>query len=467
MKKSILFFAMSLFVITGAVAQSSITVCGTRFNVECNEEDMTAKIVDHKYRIDDREFPVYATNRKIKYPKGDGVLEIPESIVVNGKMYYVTAIGRAAFAGFKNIKVVKLPAGVEKIEAYAFFRSSIEEIVIPASVEIVEDRAFGQCGKLKDLVFEGNDIMLGSALYDESLNINVRYMETGGNDMAQNSIKEERRKKSEKAKETFVVGTSDVDTDIPHVSTKNDETFAIIFANEKYDTEANVEYAINDGEMFRNYCLRTLGIPEENIHFRKNATLNHIKNEIAWIEKVAQAYDGEAKFIIYYAGHGIPDENTRAAYLLPTDGSGTNTATGYSLDEMYSKLGNTNAKNVTVFLDACFSGAVRGDGMLASARGVAVKVKKNSVTTGNLVVFSAAQGDETAYPYNEKGHGMFTYFLLKKLQESKGEVTYGELAKYIKEQVSRRAIVINEKSQTPTVIPSSSMGEGWKKMKLK
>ncbi len=467
MKKSILFFAMSLFVIAGAVAQSSITICGTRFNVECNEEDMTAKIVDHKYRIDDREFPVYATNRKIKYPKGDGVLEIPESIVVNGKMYYVTAIGRAAFAGFKNMKIVKLPAGIEKIEAYAFFRSSIEKIVIPASVEIVEDRAFGQCGKLKDLVFEGNDIMLGSGLYDESLNINVRYMETGGNDMAQNSIKEERRKKSEKAKETFVVGTSDVDTDIPHISTKNDETFAIIFANEKYDTEANVEYAINDGEMFRNYCLRTLGIPEENIHFRKNATLNHIKNEIAWIEKVAQAYDGEAKFIIYYAGHGIPDENTRAAYLLPTDGSGTNTATGYSLDEMYSKLGNTNAKNVTVFLDACFSGAVRGDGMLASARGVAVKVKKNSVTTGNLVVFSAAQGDETAYPYNEKGHGMFTYFLLKKLQESKGEVTYGELAKYIKEQVSRRAIVINEKSQTPTVIPSSSMGENWKKMKLK
>lgn len=466
MKKSILFFAMSLFVIAGAVAQSSFTICGTRFNVECNDQEMTAKIVDHNYRIDDREFPVYATKRKIKYPKGDGVLEIPERIVVNGKMYYVTAIGRAAFAGFKNIKVVKLPAGVEKIEAYAFFRSSIKEIVIPASVEIVEERAFGHCGKLKDLVFESKDILLGSGLYDESRFVNVRYIESG-NDMAQNSIKDERRKKSEKAKEQFVMGASDVDTDIPNASVRNEETFAIIIANEKYDTEANVEYAINDGEMFRNYCLRTLGIPEENIHFRKNATLNNIKGEIEWIEKVAQIYEGAAKFIIYYAGHGIPDENTKAAYLLPTDGSGTNTATGYSLDEMYSKLGNTNAKNVTVFLDACFSGAVRGDGMLASARGVAVKVKKNSVTTGNLVVFSAAQGDETAYPYNEKGHGMFTYFLLKKLQESKGEVTYGELAKYIKEQVSRRAIVINEKSQTPTVIPSSSMGEGWKKMKLK
>ena len=64
MKKIILFFAMSLFVIAGAVAQSSITICGTRFNVECNNQEMTAKIVDHKYRIDDREFPVYATNMR-------------------------------------------------------------------------------------------------------------------------------------------------------------------------------------------------------------------------------------------------------------------------------------------------------------------------------------------------------------------------------------------------------------------
>jgi hypothetical protein len=35
---------------------------------------------------------------------------------------------------------------------------------------------------------------------------------------------------------------------------------------------------------------------------------------------------------------------------------------------------------------------------------------------GNMVVFSAAQGDETAYPNNDEKHGMFTYFLLKKLQ---------------------------------------------------
>ena len=84
------------------------------------------------------------------------------------------------------------------------------------------------------------------------------------------------------------------------------------------------------------------------------------------------------------------------------------------------------AESVTVFLDACFSGTKRESGMLASARGVAIKVR-DEVPQGKLVVFTAAQGDETAYQYAEKGHGMFTYFLLKKLQESKGDVTLGEL----------------------------------------
>ena len=69
--------------------------------------------------------------------------------------------------------------------------------------------------------------------------------------------------------------------------------------------------------------------------------------------------------------------------------------------------------------------------MLATARGVAIKPKA-STPGGNVIVFSAATGDETAYPYDEKGHGLFTYFLLKKLQENKGNVTLGELSAYLR-----------------------------------
>ena len=81
-------------------------------------------------------------------------------------------------------------------------------------------------------------------------------------------------------------------------------------------------------------------------------------------------------------------------------------------------------------------------------------------------MFTAAQGDETAYQYAEKGHGMFTYFLLKKLQESKGSVTLGELGDYITNEVKRESLLNNNKIQTPAVIPATGM-TGWREQKLK
>lgn len=84
-----------------------------------------------------------------------------------------------------------------------------------------------------------------------------------------------------------------------------------------------------------------------------------------------------------------------------------------------------------------------------------------------MIVFSAAQGDETAHQYNKKKHGMFTYFLLKKLQETKGEVSLEELATYIKEQVQKSSIKENGKIQTPTIQVSPYMQSSIKGISLK
>ena len=167
----------------------------------------------------------------------------------------------------------------------------------------------------------------------------------------------------------------------------------------------------------------------------------------------------------YYAGHGLPAENQQDAYLLPVDGYGAD-GTGYSVNELYNELGGLNAKSVVVLLDACFSGAKRDGGMIASARGVAIKAKQTA-PKGNMVVLSAAQGDETAYPYKEQGHGLFTYYLLKKLNETKGDVTLGELADYITSNVKKTSVVENGKLQTPTVVPSANIANSWRNMKLR
>ncbi len=259
---------------------------------------------------------------------------------------------------------------------------------------------------------------------------------------------------------------ADVDVNLPITNTSNENTFAVIIANEHYQDVAAVPYAGNDGTIFAEYCKQSLGLPATNIHLVKDATLNNMKREINWLKQVSDAYKGTAKIIVYYAGHGIPNEATKDAYLLPVDGFGTDITTGYSLQALYTTLGELQAKSIMVFLDACFSGSMRDGRMMASARGIAIKAK-NSTPKGNMVVFSAASGDETAYPYKEKQHGLFTYYILKKLQSSKGNITLGDLQSYVRDGVAKRSIVVNGKSQTPTIAPSANIGEDWKSWTLR
>jgi hypothetical protein len=266
---------------------------------------------------------------------------------------------------------------------------------------------------------------------------------------------------------TFV-GTSaisGVDVDIPPSGLKNNNVFVVIVANENYRRETKVDFALNDGKIFKQYCEKTLGIPSDNIHLTENASLGDIIAERDWLSNNLKAYKGDAKAIFYYAGHGIPGGQNQPAYLLPVDGSSENLLSALMLDDLYSSLTQNPNKGVTVFLDACFSGSTRDAGMLASARGTKLKPRESTLP-GNMVVFSAASGDETAWPYKDMQHGMFTYYLLKKLQETKGEVNYKALADYINDNVYKTAIKLNNKPQTPTTKAGTEV-IGWENWKLK
>ncbi len=251
-----------------------------------------------------------------------------------------------------------------------------------------------------------------------------------------------------------VCAQSSVDTKIAVNDAKDENTFVVIISNEDYKHEEPVPFAKNDGEVFKIYCQKTLGIPESNISFVPNATLNEMSYELDHLAEVLNAYDGTARAIIYYTGHGMPDEDSKDAYLLPVDGYSQKPTSGMSTKELYTRLGSMNSKSIMVFLDACFSGARRDGKMLASSRGVALKVNSDPVGD-NTVVFSAAQGNETAYPYQSQQHGMFTYYVLDKMQQSGGCTTLGELSDYVTTNVKRRSVVENKKSQTPSVMASS------------
>lgn len=256
-----------------------------------------------------------------------------------------------------------------------------------------------------------------------------------------------------------------IDKNIPQTASLQSNTFVIAIGNENYNLVPKVAFANNDMNIFAQYCQKTLGIPMQNIRKYKDATFGSMLSALNYIKEIANAYNGDMNVIFYYAGHGIPNEKDQTAYLLPTDADGKSTEVCFPLARLYKELGELNAKSVIVFMDACFSGAQRGNGMLASARGVAIKAKEQK-PMGKLIVLTASSGEETAYPYNEKAHGLFTYFLLKKLNETKGKCSLGELSEYITTNVRRQSIVINRKPQTPAIIFSDSVKDEWMNYKL-
>lgn len=270
---------------------------------------------------------------------------------------------------------------------------------------------------------------------------------------------------AKKANSQLEVVDNALDINIPETNEENKKTFAVIIGNENYERVTKVQYALNDAKVFASYCRKTLGLPKDNIRIYRDATYGTMLSALDDIKSIASAFEGDLNVIFYYAGHGVPSESDKTAYLLPVDASGQHTEVCLSTKRLYDTLDGLHAKRVLVFMDACFSGAQRGEGMLASARGVALKVKQDA-PKGNMVVFSAATGDETAYPYKEKGHGLFTYYLLKKLQDTKGDVTLGELSDYVNKEVRRQSVVINHKSQSPTVVPAAGMSD-WTSIKLK
>lgn len=271
-------------------------------------------------------------------------------------------------------------------------------------------------------------------------------------------------KAGERPEQTAFV--SDVDVDIPENPTDNHRTFVVVFANGHYRREKDSEYSLRDGEIFARYCHKTLGIPQDNIRFVPDATLNDMRYELMWLKNAVADYGGNAEIIVYYSGHGMSDPRTGAACLLPSDGYGQDLGSGLGLDELCDALSLYRSRSTLLILDASFAGVAR-DGSTLNTNLHGRLSPRACVPSGKMMVFTAAENGETAYVCREKGHGMMTYFLLKKLQQTRGEVTLGELSRYVAREVRERTWVDWKDHQTPRALVAITLSHVWKPIRLR
>lgn len=85
-----------------------------------------------------------------------------------------------------------------------------------------------------------------------------------------------------------------------------------------------------------------------------------------------------------------------------------------------------------------------------------------SAIPSNIAVLSAASGEQISSTYEEKGHGLFTYFMLKGLKgegdtNGDGKIETVELFEYIRPQVERIARKVYNNEQAPQLIAPNEL----------
>ena len=252
---------------------------------------------------------------------------------------------------------------------------------------------------------------------------------------------------------------SDIDELPAQQARKNSHAYAIVVGIEQYRQKLpKADYATQDAKLVAEYLTQTLGYQAENVVLLTNERA--LQSDFTkYFEKwLPNNVEPDSTVFVYYSGHGAPNPKTGDAYLVPYDGDPAFiNETGYSLKRMYAALGKLPAKEIIVALDSCFSGAGGRSVIAKGSRPLVMNLQSNVVLPKNMTVLSASAGDQTSSTYDEKGHGLFTYFMLKGIRNEDvvmpdGSIKMDDLFGYIKPQVERIARKQYNNEQTPQLI---------------
>ena len=83
-----------------------------------------------------------------------------------------------------------------------------------------------------------------------------------------------------------------------------------------------------------------------------------------------------------------------------------------------------------------------------------------------MLVLTATNSMQKSMPYKEKRHGMFTYYLLKAIKESNGQITLNDLFAKTLDEVSHSSVNVNNSIQTPELLKGEGIEKDWKKWML-
>jgi DNA-binding beta-propeller fold protein YncE len=206
-----------------------------------------------------------------------------------------------------------------------------------------------------------------------------------------------------------------------------------------YDEVTDVPFADRSADLFRQAARQLLGVPKENTEFlsERSATGTRISSRLS---RLLNRVGPSDTVYFYYAGHGVPSRDGKSNYLLPVDGDAGSYQddSRMGLNAIYRRLADSKAGRIVSFIDACFSGQA-GPGELVFEGVAPLLLVSNSGVPDpeRMTVLAAGKSDQFSNQYAERGHRLFTYFLIDGLLA--GHTQVDALARHVREKVNRES----------------------------
>lgn len=193
-----------------------------------------------------------------------------------------------------------------------------------------------------------------------------------------------------------------------------------IIAVENYDETDPVVFSKNSAELFRGTAQKVFGIKERNTYalIENDATSGKIKDKLQRL--IDNVKEGDIIYF-YYSGHGVPVPKTEESFILPKDKivDYISKESEFNLSNIYKKLSDSKAETVFAFIDACFSGKTDNIPIFKGVAPGLMKTKKIRFNKDKMVIITAGKDNQFSNSFDEKGHRMFSYYLIKSLATRK------------------------------------------------
>ena len=155
------------------------------------------------------------------------------------------------------------------------------------------------------------------------------------------------------------------------------------------------------------------------------------------LEKILNEAKREDLVFIYFAGHGKLDKSANLCLAARNTKTDRLLATSIHLEHIRRIIDQSDCKRIVFIIDSCFSGAAG----LSFRSGDVPAESFEQISGQGKVIISASQAFERARERDDIGHGIFTYNLVKGLEEGEadhdgdGYISVEELYKYISKNV--------------------------------